>query len=99
IPIEVKPANDPADQIFRLLEPLDPHHRAVPDRVVLQIKQGRDHNGCYRSGGDAFHRVPDVVPGRWDAVERVPTSSGCALMGLSWTTTFGFTLVASLAHW
>jgi len=28
------------------------------------------------SGKDAFHRVPDDIAKKWDAVERVPTGKG-----------------------
>jgi hypothetical protein len=30
------------------------------------------------SGRDAFHRVPEILARKWDAMERVPTNKDCA---------------------
>src|ERR1017187_5917930 len=44
IPVEVEPADNAAHEVLGLLEPLDPHHRAVLDRVILEVEEGGDHS-------------------------------------------------------
>jgi len=47
------------------------------DAKVIGVYLGVELQGD-SSGRDAFHRVPEIAPQKWDAVERVPTNTSTA---------------------
>src|SRR3984957_4954699 len=53
IKVKIKPARDGADEIFRLLQPLEPGDQPVAGRMILQVKQRGDHLVSTGSTGGA----------------------------------------------
>src|SRR5262249_53063173 len=43
-------AHNATDQVFGLFESLEPHYSTVPDRLILQEQQRRNH-GCFWGSG------------------------------------------------
>src|ERR1700733_236268 len=62
IKVKIEPARDGPDEIFRLLQALDPCHQPVAGGVILQVKQRGDHRGSSGStGGSAGGAVSAVA--------------------------------------
>src|SRR5579859_184448 len=53
VPIKIKPADDGADEIFRLFQPLKPADQPVADGVILQVEQRRNHRSFPGGNGAA----------------------------------------------
>src|SRR5208282_2364412 len=79
IKIEIESAHDGADQVFGLLEPLEPADQPVADRVVLQVEQRGDHRSVQggSTGGTAGALVPESLVARKKISSRL-VSPGCS---------------------